>query len=393
MRLNAIIVQKYRNIVNAQRISVERDVTCLVGKNESGKTTILKALHRLKPANGTDRKFDLTTEYPRWRLARDRKADANLADTRPITAEFVLEDADIQALTELFGTTIPSNTVCCAARDYNNGYYVWLECKLEPLIRSVASESSVDQQDLDKLVAADSITTAQSQAKELAKELKEADQALRAKAVTGFATAIGKLTFLSDPSELEDDQLAAVEQRIPSFFYFSSYNILPGECDLTDLAEKVAQGTNLGDGERTVLALLAHAGEEPADFLDADYNSRKAELQAASVDLSRQVFEYWRQNDDLDVVFDTDNVVAQRVPSGNELAHAFSRLSCATPGTVTSRPTSRPDRPASSGSSPSSPPSASISTARSRSSSCWTSRAPACTETRSATSCASSSMS
>ena len=48
MRLTAVTLQLYRNFVEAQRISIEDDVTCLVGKNESGKTTILKALHRLK---------------------------------------------------------------------------------------------------------------------------------------------------------------------------------------------------------------------------------------------------------------------------------------------------------------------------------------------------------
>jgi ABC-type cobalamin/Fe3+-siderophores transport system ATPase subunit len=35
-------------------MTVERDVTCLIGKNESGKTTVLKALHRLNPANNRD---------------------------------------------------------------------------------------------------------------------------------------------------------------------------------------------------------------------------------------------------------------------------------------------------------------------------------------------------
>lgn len=39
MKLEAVTVQLYRNFVDAQRIVVEPDVTCLVGKNESGKTT------------------------------------------------------------------------------------------------------------------------------------------------------------------------------------------------------------------------------------------------------------------------------------------------------------------------------------------------------------------
>ncbi|GHI82242.1 hypothetical protein Sspor_78030 [Streptomyces spororaveus] len=41
--------------------TVENDVTCLIGKNEPGKTTVLKALQRPNPANGSDR-FDLTVD-------------------------------------------------------------------------------------------------------------------------------------------------------------------------------------------------------------------------------------------------------------------------------------------------------------------------------------------
>lgn len=43
-----------------------------------------------------------------------------------------------------------------------------------------------------------------------------------------------------------------------------------------------------------MMSLLRLAGERPEDFLDEDYDSRKAELQAARLDLSEQVFEYWK---------------------------------------------------------------------------------------------------
>src|SRR3954451_848491 len=98
MRLTKVEIQKFKNFVGSQRIAVEPDVTCLVGKNESGKTTILKALHRLNPANGADTKFDLTTEYPRWRLAPDRRKNPDLGRVQPIVAEFSLTDEDRRAL-------------------------------------------------------------------------------------------------------------------------------------------------------------------------------------------------------------------------------------------------------------------------------------------------------
>src|ERR1700678_3711286 len=119
MELEAVTVGYYRNFVEPQRIDIERDVTCLVGKNESGKTTVLKALHRLKPANGSDLKFDLTTEYPRWRLARDRRKNPGLADIAPVQAECSLSSQERAELGSTLGITLPDATRCYATRSYN----------------------------------------------------------------------------------------------------------------------------------------------------------------------------------------------------------------------------------------------------------------------------------
>lgn len=108
MRLVTIKVQRFRNFTDAQTMQVEPNVTCLVGKNESGKTTVLKALHRLNPANSPD-KFDLAVEYPRRRLARDRRKD-DLGKVSPIVAWFSLEPGDIPKVTTTLGFEPPDGT-------------------------------------------------------------------------------------------------------------------------------------------------------------------------------------------------------------------------------------------------------------------------------------------
>lgn len=327
MRLVAVTIQKYRNFVEPQRIVIEDDVTCLVGKNESGKTTVLKALHRLRPANGSDRKFNLTTEYPRWRLARDRKKDDNLKNTRPIEAEFALTDADLDQLEAIHGVRFPAETVLHAWRNYNNAYSVYLSCPRDAIVRAAAAQADIDDKDdVDALLATTTYDEARALSKMRAKELKDEGNAARSKAVGGFDKALSAFGPLLTGHIAEDEARNQTWNLVPQFFYFSNYNVLPGQTDLNELAEKISAGEDLDDGERSVVALLAHAGEEPADFMDADYDSRQAELQAASVDLSRHVFEYWRQNEDLEVVFATDNLVIQETPSGNQIAHRILRI-------------------------------------------------------------------
>ena len=49
MKLTAFRVAKFRNIVDSERIQVDPSVTCLVGKNEAGKSALIEALYLFNP--------------------------------------------------------------------------------------------------------------------------------------------------------------------------------------------------------------------------------------------------------------------------------------------------------------------------------------------------------
>jgi len=63
MHLVSFRVERCRNILGSGEIQVDRAVTCLVGKNEPGKTNPLHALRTVNPAP-TGRDFD-EQQYPR----------------------------------------------------------------------------------------------------------------------------------------------------------------------------------------------------------------------------------------------------------------------------------------------------------------------------------------
>jgi len=100
MRLASFHVNMFRNVLDSTEVQVEEDVTCLVGKNESGKTAMLEALYRLNPVYSE--RFKVQENYPRWRLVQDRRKKA-IDEARPITATFDLQPEDVAAVEALLG--------------------------------------------------------------------------------------------------------------------------------------------------------------------------------------------------------------------------------------------------------------------------------------------------
>jgi energy-coupling factor transporter ATP-binding protein EcfA2 len=326
MLLKKIRIQRFRNFVEPQEIEIEGDVTALVGKNESGKTTVLQALHRLKPANLPESKFDFVTEYPRWRLSSDRKAEPDIErKTRPIEAWFALDEADAVALEEMLQVRPPARTTCYVGRSYATAPIIALQCPLKEVIAAAISDAAVDTKDTKSLLAAESADAAKAASKEAAKALKDQGEATRAKTLGAFPSALDRYSFLTGQS-LTAEQRTEILKRVPGFFYFSEYDLLPGEHDLHDLSTKIKSGTSLAPGEESVEALLSYANTTPEDFLGNDYNARKAELQASALGLTRKVFDYWRQNQDLEVEFDTELEEVGTTPNGIPVMHRILKI-------------------------------------------------------------------
>ena len=96
MKLTSVKVEMFRNILNSTDVKIEEKVTCLVGKNESGKSAFLQALWRLKPARSNP-EFSAPDNYPAWLEKRHRNEGKNLSQVRPIQAVLEWQERDVTA--------------------------------------------------------------------------------------------------------------------------------------------------------------------------------------------------------------------------------------------------------------------------------------------------------
>ncbi len=115
MHLTSAIVKRFKSIDDSEVVRFEPDVTCLVGRNESGKTAFLEALARLNPLAGDPLAFDELRDYPRRLRGRGRQ---EVAETVPVSATFELDDADVDDLWGEFGPGVVTSRTVRLDRTY-----------------------------------------------------------------------------------------------------------------------------------------------------------------------------------------------------------------------------------------------------------------------------------
>lgn len=300
MRLTRFRVRLFRNVVDSTEVLVEGDVTSLVGKNESGKSTMLEALRRLNPVDGAT--FDEQADYPRWLLSRHRRTGA-IAKARPITAWYELDDRDRVDLDSLLGPGVASPDLAVVlSRGYDNAEYPSLSgIDAARAVANAEDAADLGQTTLGLLGAVsdlDGIAAAVGRARE----------------GTEDEVVLAELDRLEEELERRGGGKTAIQaaydlfySRLPKYFYFSDYSMLEGRINLEELARTTDEKPG-SSSQQTARALLRLASTTAEDLTGENYEQRKSELEAVAVELTQQVFRYWKQNPNLRVDLDVDPV-------------------------------------------------------------------------------------
>ena len=100
MKLKSFSIRMYRSILNSENVDLE-DLTVIVGKNESGKTSLLKALYKFNSAE----KYNIDKDWPRG--MRKEKSTSVI----PCICYFSLEPSEIQQIQSLIGLGEPGKAL------------------------------------------------------------------------------------------------------------------------------------------------------------------------------------------------------------------------------------------------------------------------------------------
>ena len=118
MLLKSVNIQSYKCIIDSGPVQIEPDITCLVGKNESGKTAFLESLYRLNPISSGHRStFNEMFDFPRHFRGTKPLSHATL---QPLITTFELNSEEVSELERIFGPGILTSTEVKFSRSYSN---------------------------------------------------------------------------------------------------------------------------------------------------------------------------------------------------------------------------------------------------------------------------------
>ena len=328
MRLKAFKVEMYRPILDSGWIDVG-DITTIVGKNESGKTALLKALHKFNPFNPEE--YSLDREWPRGRR-KSRSLEKEVVFTR-----FEFDEDEARGISELI-SEFESPTGVEIAKLYNGDYkYKFLPETYEfPNVVPEDVATLLEELDQGEEISVD-FKVVLSQIREQAVELLETSGLVAlGESIQGYQSSIE--SFVNDTTEQDGidadaakdvlnqlSRLAGIEELpgkleelvggwLPTFIYMDDHKPFRGSAYLNQINER-QNNDQLTDEDKTFLMILELAGLDFASEYEHagtdDREQRMLDMNDASLSLTSLLADHWTQREyEIDFRADGYHIIA-----------------------------------------------------------------------------------
>jgi predicted ATP-dependent endonuclease of OLD family len=298
--LTKVQVFKYKSIEDSSPVEIAEDVTVLVGKNESGKTAFLEALDKALSLGKA--KFNFVFDYPRKDYVRYRPQHDAKSYAKAVELTFSIDKPLSDKINnEVFhcAQIIQPGHTFTRITNYGNGHIIGLSLDQTAAITAL-------KKNLKGIEPTDEVFAEAKRFEDVILKI-EAKEYPADHSLALFAKEWRDRTAkVTDGWGLIDWHIwnAYLSPALPRFLYFDDYRLLDGKINLEGLNQR-RSNNQLTEADETALGLFELAGIELQELMSEEgYENSRAKLEAIGLTITKQVFEYWKQNQELAVEFD-----------------------------------------------------------------------------------------
>lgn len=294
MKLKEFTVREFRSIWDSGPIKVDSQTTCLVGKNEAGKTTLLTALYRTNPIIAADAVFDETYDYPK-REVEDYRFAVEKGDRRQavvVECLYEMDPDDIEVVTSVFGLKVLKGKTFKRETLYGRAKSNFILPVDDAAARKYLADNPALPDELKATLTGAADWDAFAGALDAAESI-EAVQLLKALVVKVREKGLASYIFNS-----------LIWPRAPKYLYFDEYYQMEGQANLDALIAREDAKT-LEDSDYPLIGLINLARLDHRKLVQTKNTTElKNKLEGAGNHLTNRIVKYWSQNRHIQMRFD-----------------------------------------------------------------------------------------
>lgn len=291
MKLVNLQIKNFKCILDSTDFSVDQ-LTCLVGKNESGKSAILQALYKLNPVDD-NAKYNALYDYPKMYLTDYESGDIEDGNTVVIST-WLMDSSEKSEFESKWGTSSLNSETIIVTSGYTNQRKWTVPLNFDVLFTTKMGNSGFTEPDYAQFPDKSSIETVRGEIKTIS------------------SPSAPEQTFIKwfNGCFPNDDVSSFAEKELlpflPKFMYFSEYQKMPGRIAIDNYISKSQNGT-LSENEKVFEALLTLANTTINDIKQSNkLEDLINKTRGVSSKITREIFQYWSQNKHLKVDFRCD---------------------------------------------------------------------------------------
>ncbi|MGD6933626.1 MAG: AAA family ATPase [Candidatus Bathyarchaeia archaeon] len=283
MRMIRFRVQNYKNIEDTDWVNCEA-LTCFVGKNESGKSSVLRGLSKLNPSD--DEKYNGLKEFPRKRYSTDFKQ----SDWAVSSVDFELSNEEMAEIATICPLLSSVKRVICTRRyswklEVDFGFSIpvvsWKKyvSSLKGWVENLQQLTAPEERSNDFAALKNNLINGLStRLQQVSNQSQNDDKVDIGRVTETFSYVFGQLTVdwqkevlkplleplkqLKNDVDVSENVVKAqelVQKKIPKFVYFAEFNVIESAINITDFNNRI--NNNPSDPRlRATKCLFEHVG-------------------------------------------------------------------------------------------------------------------------------------